>query len=292
MSNDRDHMMMSQSGQNVLLGAESLVSRAPMRLQSNGCTDYPRSRRDSYNAATHGVSHDVVEAQHAEQKAWCSAAQQTSQQRADMVQSQGQLAASGAHQGQVPGNAPAGGQFWDRLDGQSGQQTFSAAGYQPDGIDSQQASRAYTESSYQAKALVHERAQDQPRKHSAALLATRTAAWPVRTPQQQQQQQQQICFPSMTDFNPADLNSSAASSPGLGMNRVVSGTRAVWDRPTSAESYSTETEASECEEQVMYEGHLEAPQRINAGSAGWPIHDVPQVQMMSRETHDGNDKGL
>ena len=289
MSNDREHGMMSQPGQNGLLGAESLVSRAPIRVQSNGSTDRPRSQHDPYDVAAGGVTHAEVEAQRAEQDFWCSAPQGTSEQRADMMHSQGQVAASGPHQGQAPEIAPAGGQFWDRLDGQNGQQALSTAGYQPDEMPSQHASHAYQESSYQAPALAHEHAQHHRQRHPAALFATQTAAWPVRTPQEQQQQQQQIRFPSVADFNPADLHSCAASPPGVGMNQNVSGTQAVWDSPPSAESYSTECEASEFEEQVMFEGHLEEPKTINAGNAGWPEHDVPQVQMMSRKTDDGDD---
>lgn len=294
MSNDRDHVTMSQPGQNALLGAESLVSRAPIRVQSNAYSDFLRSRHDSYDAAPGGVSHPEVQAQHAEQDSWCSAPQGTSEHRADMVHSQGQLAASGPHQGQVPATAPAGGQFLDRLEGQNRQQTLSAAGYQPDGMELQHASHAHQEGSYQEQALAHEQAQHQHQGHPAALFAMHTAAWPVRTPQVQQQQQrqpqqQQIRFPTVTDFNTADFHSSVVSPLRVGMNRVVSGTQEVWDLPTSAESYSTESEASECEEQVMHEGHLEEPQRINAANAGWPKHDVPQVQMMSRDTDNGND---
>ena len=294
VSRDRDHVMMSQLGHSGLLAAESLVSRAPVRVESNGSADYSRSRHDSYDAAARGFSHVEVETQHAEHDSLCSAPPGTSGHRADMVQSQGQLAASGLDQGQVAGTAPAGGQVWDRLDGQSAQQTFSTAGYQPDGLDPQHASHAYQEGIYQAQALAHEQVQHEHLKYPAALLATQTAAWPVRTPQIQQQQQQQIHFPSVTDFSPADFYSSAASPP-VGMNRVVSGTQEVWDSPTSAESYSTESEACECEEQVMYEGQLDELQRINAGSGGWPKHDVPQIQMMSRETDDRDDnshKGL
>ena len=298
MSNDRDHVMMSQPGQNALLGAESLVSRAPVRVQCNGYSDFPRSQCDSYDVAAGVFSHAEVEAQHAEQDSWCSAPHGTYEHRPDMAHSQGQLAASGPHQGQVP--ASAGGQFWDRLKGHNGQQTLSAAGYQPDGMESQHASHAYQEGSYQEQALTHGQAQHQhqPEGYPAALFATQTAAWPVQIPQiqqqqqrqpQQQQQQQQIRFPSVTDFNAADFHSSVASPLCVGMNRVVSGTQEAWDSATLAESYSTGTEPSECEEQVMYEGHLEEPQRINAGNAGWPRHNVPQVQMMSRETEIGDD---
>ena len=281
MSHDTGHVMMSQPGQKALLGAESLVSRAPVGAEGNDPNDYTKGRHVSYDAAAAGVSHAEVEAQHAKQDSWCasSAPQGTSGQRAGRVQ--GQLAACAPHVGQVPALAPPGEQLWDRLDVQTGQQAFQTTGHQSLEMQPQHASHAHQEDCFQAEAMVHEGNQHHHQMYPVALKA-KNAAWPVRTPQQQQQQQQQIQFPSAADFNPADFYSSAVSPPGAGMQRGVRGAQEVWDSLSSAESYSTESEASECEEQVMYEGHLGEPRESDSGDAGWPKQDVPQVQRMSR----------
>ena len=294
MSDDRGHVMMSQPELNALLGAESLVNRAPVSSQGSGPMDYLRRPHDSFGAAGAKVSHGEGGPQHTEPASWYS---EPTGQWAEMIHPQGQSAARGPHPGQVPTPATSGGQSWNRLDGQSvtahsGQQTFSTAGHRPGEMGPLHASHhAHQEGSCQPHAMVHGQSQHQFQMYPAALPAIESAAWPVRTPQiQQQQQQQQIRFPSVTDFNPADFHAFAASPSGgaWGMDRVVSGTQQVWDSASSAGSYSTESDGSDCEAQVMFEGHLEEPSLANAGNASCPDQDVPQMQMMSRENDDGD----
>lgn len=308
MHDDRSLAMIPEPGQIPLIGAESLVSRQP--IEYSDVNDNPRSRHHAHDVAAE-VRQSELAAQHAEPDSWYSAPQGASVEWTDTVaHSTGQLAAvgldpgqfaaggfhseqpavSGPQPGQVPGPDLAWGQFWDRVDDQIGQQTFGVASFEPGAMEALHASHVHQVGSFQANVKALQQSHHQ-QMWPSLLSATETAAWPVLTTQtQQQQQQQQMRFPAVTDFNLADFHTSVAS-PSAVMSRVVSGTQEVWDSPSSAGSYSTESEANESEEQIMCEGRSETPQAVEAGNASWPEQSVPQVQRMSRVTNDGDDVG-
>ena len=293
MTNDRGHVMLGQPEQKALLGAESLVSRAPLGAECNGPDDHPSSQRDSddteeaAHAAAAGMTDADWMAQPAESALWHSALQGQPGQWAEVVYPQGQPAATGPHTGQMAAPAEAGGQFWDDLDDQYRQQSYPAGDCYSADMDPLHASHRHQSHSFQDWAAVPmalqgcEQNQYQHQADADALPAREPIAWPIPLPQMHQQQQQQpqqaLRFPSVEDFNPADCHTSA-SPPCTGMRQVVIDGQDDWQSNSSPEHELTE---SDVREQVMLEGHSDESQRADAGR--WHDQNVPQVQMMSRE---------
>ena len=295
MTHDRGHVMLSQPEQSVLLGAESLVSRVPLKPESTGTGNYARSQLVSYDGS---MAADTAAGQmsHAD---WSSQPAQAAALYPTPQGSSGQWAETGLppehsrtsyYPGQLSAPAPYGGQFWDALDGQSRQHPYHTADDYPAESDSLQVS-AGPQLSYQDWGADPMALQPVGQNQHQLPLhpATASAPWsiPVARMQQQQQHQPQqhpIRFPSVRDFNAADVHASADSPPGI-LRRVVSVGHSAQQEPLSPDSQSTESDASVHEEQVMFEGqfegHTEDTWRADAGQ--WPSQDVPQLQMMTRE---------
>lgn len=284
MTHDRGHVMLSQPEQQALLGAESLVSRAAFGTEGSSPDDYPSSQhdydsREAADPAAAGMINADWMAQPAESALQHSALQG---QWEEVFYPQGQLEAGGPHPGQMAAPAEAGGQFWDDLDDQHRQQSCPAGDFHPAEMASLQASHGHQSLNFQEWAAVPMALQGrQQQAEASGLPVQESSAWPIPMPQiHQQQQQQAVRFPSVQDFNPADLH-TAASPPCTGMRQVETGGQDDWESHSSHEDESTESDVSDSEEQVMLEGHSDEPQRTDAGR--WPDQAVPQVQMMSRE---------
>ena len=286
--------MLSQPEPSTLLGAESLVSRAAFTAQGHGHDDHAMSQHDSYgsrmaadSAAAGAGSLDWATG------FWDPTPQNFAEPLPYMTHQQEQLAS--AEQlldppGLMPQSAPGGGQFWDRLDDAPMQQQCFTAGYNPHPSEALHGSHAYLSIASQAwtadATALQGVAQSQHHTHPDHLAANShtTATWPVSMQylQQQQQRQQQIVFPIVKDLGPADFH-TCASPPDMGLPRIVTDEQAVCHSSSLPEVDLTcnESDASDTEEQVMFEGQLQEPQ--GAGSRSWPVQNVPQMQVMSRE---------
>jgi len=253
MTQDMGHVTMSHAGQHALLGAESIVSRAPHR------------------AAWYGPGESAVHQRHSEASALPQA----------YARQFPSIPPAAAHYWQGHGE-----QLQQQpLQFGSYQPSMVMPVYTQHA--QQQSQPGWTADACTAQMRQCE-AQARPDYQAEADAAA--GGWPMpdhlvipslQVPQQQQQQQQ-VRQPTVKDFNSADFHAAdAVSADDEGHDH--------WQSIASASSRASDTETDDDSSGDVDEQNMFEPSEPLSKAGNWVEDDVPQVQLMSRDVR--NDHG-
>lgn len=339
MTHDLGHVAMSHAGQNALLGAESIVSRAPCmptwygpsgddrgtdsvmgsgtaaRDAAMGCGLWDQQMSKSELGRMHPES-DLSDSASPDSEltaGQCPVAAYPQAHMAVPALSQAHIPEAAMHQGhlrpsalfqghlqeealhmhacpgQVPHNAMPVPEFWEGRNGQQLQQQLLFGSVHPGMLQPVYAQHAQQQGGHlqwptkPATAQMNIQAYQAYKAEPDSQAAADTAAggWPmpdhlvIPSLQNAQQQQQQLRQTAVRSLNTKDYH--AADTAPAAYERHHS----EWESSPHASNSATESESDgDFDEQIMFE-----PTEASSEAVGdeWLEHDVPQMQLMSRE---------
>ncbi len=246
MTQDMGHVTMSHAGQHALLGAESIVSRAPAKAAWHSPSESAFDQR-------HGEAPALPQAYTRQLPSSPPAAEHYWQRHGEQLQQQQLQFDSYQPSMTMP--------VYTQHAQQQGQPGWTAD--------------ACTAQMHQCEAKAR------PDHQAEADMVA--GGWPmpdnlVIPSLQVPQQQQQVRQPTVKDFNSADFHTADDVSADEGHDH--------WQSIVPASSTASDTRADvdssgDVDEQIMFE-----PSRMPSKAGSWMENDVPQVQLMSRDARN------